>query len=95
MLIVSGRLYIKPGHRDEYLKLSLEAVALAREARGCRDFVVAPDPMVPDRVNVYEEWESEDALLTFRNAEGPPSNMFSLIERFDVSRHLIASSGPP
>jgi quinol monooxygenase YgiN len=94
MLIVSGRLYIKPGHREDYLKLSLEAVAMARQTPGCKDFVVAADPLIAERVNVYEEWESEQQLLAFRNA-GPPSSMFSLIERFDVSRHVVASSGPP
>lgn len=55
MLIVSGQLYIKPGRREEYLKLSVESVAQARQALGCRDFVVAADPLVADRVNVYEE----------------------------------------
>ena len=94
MLIVSGRLYIKPGRREEYLKLSLESVAQARQAPGCRDFVVGADPLVADRVNVYEEWESEEQLLAFRNS-GPASSMFELIARFDVSRHVIASSGPP
>jgi hypothetical protein len=43
MLIVSGRLYFKPGDRGEDLKLSLEAVALARQALECKDFVVAAD----------------------------------------------------
>jgi uncharacterized protein YndB with AHSA1/START domain len=32
------------------------AVVEARRAAGCRDFVVAADPIEPDRVNVYEEW---------------------------------------
>jgi quinol monooxygenase YgiN len=87
-------LYIKPGRREEYLKLSLESVAQARQAPGCGDFVVAADPLVEDRVNVYEEWESEEELLAFRNA-GRASSMFSLIAHFEVSRHIIASSGPP
>ena len=94
MLIVSGRLYIQQGRREDYLKLSLEAVALARQAPGCKDFVVAADPLVADRVNVYEEWESEKQLLAFRSA-GSTSSMFPLVERFYVSRHVVASSGPP
>jgi quinol monooxygenase YgiN len=71
MLIVSGRLYIKPGHREDYLKLSREAVALARQTPGCKDFVVAADPFVADRVNVYEEWESEQMMRDCaRGADG-------------------------
>lgn len=93
MLIVSGRIHLRPGSREEFVKASLEAVALARVARGCRDFVVAADPLEADRVNVYEEWESEEALLAFRGA-GPDSGMTSLIVRAQVARHVVASSGP-
>ena len=94
MLIVSGRIYVRPGARHEFLASSLGAVTQARRARGCRDFVVAADPIEPDRVNVYEEWESEEALLTFRGA-GPDEGLTSSIVRADVARHVVASSGPP
>ena len=93
MIIVSGRIYVRPGARQAFLTSSLEAVAQARGAPGCRDFVVAADPIEPDRVNVYEEWESEEALLTFRGG-GPDQDWSSSIVRADVSRHLISSSGP-
>ena len=93
MLIVSGRLYLKAGAMKEFLASSKEAVALARSARGCRDFVVSPDPIEPDRVNVYEEWESEKALLDFRGS-GPDNDMWSAIVRAEVFRHVISSSGP-
>lgn len=93
MLIVSGRIYVRPGARQAFLTSSLAAVAQARSARGCRDFVVAADPMEPDRVNVYEEWESEEALRTFRGA-GPDHDVSSSIVRADVSRHIVLSSGP-
>ena len=94
MIIVSGRIYVRPGARTEFLASSLDAVAQARTSRGCRDFVVAADPIEPDRVNVYEEWESEEALLTFRCA-GPDEGLTSSIVRADVARHVVASSGPP
>jgi Antibiotic biosynthesis monooxygenase len=94
MLIVSGRIYVRAGARPEFLKSSLDAIALARRSRGCRDFVVAADPIEPDRVNVYEEWESEEALLTFRGV-GPGDELTSSIVRADVSRHVVTSSGPP
>ncbi|MGH7342179.1 MAG: putative quinol monooxygenase, partial [Candidatus Rokuibacteriota bacterium] len=86
MLIVSGRIYVRPGSRQEFLASSLQAVALARKSRGCRDFVVAADPIEPDRVNVYEEWESQEALLAFRGA-GPDEGLTSSIVRADVARH--------
>lgn len=93
MLIVSGKLYLKTGAMKKFLAASAQAVALARSSPGCRDFVVAADSIEPDRVNVYEEWESENALFTFRGSE-PDRDMWSVIIRAEVFRHVIASSGP-
>jgi quinol monooxygenase YgiN len=45
MLIVSGSIYVRPGTREAFLTRSGEAVAQARRAWGCRDFVVAADPI--------------------------------------------------
>ena len=93
MIIVSGRLYLRPGTMENFLTASTEAVAQARRSPGCRDFVVAADPLEPERVNVYEEWESEKDLLNFRG-EGPDSDMWSSIVRASVFRHVVSSSGP-
>lgn len=94
MIIVSGRIYVRSGSRDDFLASSFEAMVKARSAPGCRDFTVAADPLEPQRVNVYEEWDSKEQLLTFRGS-GPDESLSSLIESADVSRHEIASSGPP
>src|SRR5207247_1713674 len=56
--------------REAFLASSRGAVIEARRAAGCRDFVVAADPIDPDRVNVYEEWDSDTQLEAFRGA-GP------------------------
>jgi hypothetical protein len=53
---------------------------------------VAADPIEPDRVNVYEEWDSEEALPTFRY--GPGDDLSAAIVRADIARHQVASSGP-
>lgn len=93
MIIVSGKIYLRPGTREDFLSSSLDAMVQARGSHGCRDFVVAADPIEPDCVNVYEEWESEDALLAFRGA-GPGEDLSSKIVRANVRRHVISSSGP-
>lgn len=93
MIIVAGKIYVRPGTRPEFLSSSLEAVTQARRTHGCRDFVVAADPIEPDRVHVYEEWESEEALLAFRGS-GPGEDLSSKIVRASVSRHVVSSSGP-
>ena len=93
MIIVSGKLYVRPGERENFLTRSAAAVLQARRTNGCLDFIVAADPVEPDRVNVYEEWESEDALLRFRG-DGPGDELSSNIVRAKVARHIVASSGP-
>lgn len=64
----------------------------ARRAAGCRDFVVASDPLEGDRVNVYEEWESREKLVAFRGS-GPGDDLSSLIARADVTEHAVTESG--
>jgi quinol monooxygenase YgiN len=94
MIIVSGKIYDRPGAREGFLALSPEAIMQARRSSGCHDFVVATDPIEADRVNVYEEWESEEALTAFRG-EGPGQDFLSEIIRAQVTRHVVLSSGPP
>ena len=93
MIIVSGQIYVTPNRREAFLASSGEAISMARRFRGCLDFVVAADPIEPDRVNVYEAWESEAALEEFRG-NGPGEDLSADIVRADVSRHQISSSGP-
>ena len=93
MIIVSGRIYVRPGTRQDFLARSAATVVQARRADGCLDFVVAGDPVESDRVNVYEEWESEESLLRFRG-DGPGEDLSSSIVRAKVARHTVACSGP-
>jgi quinol monooxygenase YgiN len=93
MIIVSGRIYVSPGKRTAFIAASRSAVVAARRAPGCRDFVVAADLIEHDRVNVYEEWESEEQLEAFRGA-GPSGELTSAIVRAEVSRHQVSASGP-
>jgi quinol monooxygenase YgiN len=93
MIIVSGRIHVAPGRRDNFVASSRVAMVAARKAPGCRDFVVAADPLDPDRVNVYEEWETDSELDAFRE-DGPAQELAVDIVHTDVSRHRISASGP-
>jgi quinol monooxygenase YgiN len=89
MIIVSGRIYVRPSKRNKFLSLSADAIAQARRSVGCRDFVVAADPIESNRVNVYEEWASRKALTAFRGA-GPGEDLSSLIEKADVAEYVVS-----
>ena len=92
MIIVAGRIPVAHGRRDAFLASSYAAVVSARSAPGCRDFVVAADPIEPDRVNVYEEWDTESELASFRGT-GPSQELTGDIVGAEVSRHHVSSSG--
>jgi quinol monooxygenase YgiN len=94
MIIVSGKIVLKPGQRGDFLKTSAAAMEAARRAPGCTAFVVAADPIEADLVNVYEEWEREEDLLKFRG-EGPSGDVRAMIASANVRRHEISGSGPP
>jgi quinol monooxygenase YgiN len=93
MIIVAGQIYVTPGMREKLLAESHAAMRAARETHGCRSFVVAGDPLEPDRVNVYEEWDSPADLEAFRGG-GPGPAISETIVRAEVFRHQIATSGP-
>jgi len=89
MIIVSGKIIVKPGTREAFLRASREAMELARKAAGCTDFVVAPDPLEDNRVNVYEQWRSREELLAFRGS-GPSPDLRAHVERMDVHEHTVS-----
>ena len=92
MIIVAGRLYVRPGTRPEFLARSMDAMTQARQASGCADFVVAADPLEAERVNVFEVWTDRGALEAFRGS-GPDDGLSALIVRADVAEHEVVPAG--
>lgn len=87
-IIVAGKLKIQPGRRDEFIARSIDAVVQARTYDLCEDFSVSPDPVDSARVNIFEKWQSRAALDAFRSA-GPESDLFTLVESFDVDEYEV------
>lgn len=92
MIVVAGHLRLKPGSRESFLQQSLPAVELARTTSGCKDFAVSPDVVDPDRVNIFELWETSEALETFRQ-DGPSEELSASILSASVEQYEIRSSG--
>lgn len=65
--------YLDPVERDQYLRESVEIMRQARGWAGCWDFTLTADPLEPDRINVYEHWDSDEAFLRFRNEATAPA----------------------
>ena len=68
MIIIAGHLRVAASERDQYLT-AVERVAIkARQAPGCQDFVQSADPIDPERINIYERWDSDELLMSFRTS---------------------------
>ncbi|GGK54360.1 antibiotic biosynthesis monooxygenase [Planomonospora parontospora subsp. parontospora] len=93
MIIISGRLVVDPDDRDAYLQDCAGAVEQARAASGCLDFVLGADLVDAGRINVYERWESEEALEAFRGS-GPEEEQTVAIRDAEVLRYHVSGVGP-
>lgn len=88
MIIVAGKLTLKPGKRDEFVDKAIDSISLARDLDDCEDFSVSLDPVDENRVNIFEKWKSRKSLEEFLNS-GPDNHSFSLVESFDVYEYEI------
>jgi quinol monooxygenase YgiN len=93
MIIIAGTLRVNPTDRVLYLERASAATALARSTPGCLDFAQSADPVEPDRINIFERWESDDALVAFRSL--PDDGVLTPpILGADVHRYRISSIEP-
>jgi quinol monooxygenase YgiN len=93
MIIIAGRLDVDPAARETYLAECRAVIEAARAADGCLDFLLAPDPVEPGRIHVYERWESDAQLERFRGA-APESPASVPIRHADVNLYRISEVGP-
>ncbi len=66
MIIVAGHVTVDPEQREAHLAGSISIVEKARQADGCLDFAMTADPLDPSRLNLFERWESQEAVKAFR-----------------------------
>lgn len=92
MIIISGKLYVDD--RDVYLAGCRKVVELARAAQGCLDFALSADLVEPDRINVYERWETDEDVERFRGA-GPEPEQAGQIRDAEVMRYRISGVEAP
>ena len=88
MIIVAGSLLVDPEAREDYLDGCRSVVETAREASGCLDFALSSDLVEPGRINVYERWDSAEALERFRG-EGPPSEQLAELREIRVRDYEV------
>lgn len=91
MVIVAGHLTLAPGERDDYLASCVDVVEQARRAPGCLDYALSADLVEPGRINIFERWESRQAVESFRG-EGPSDEQAAAIRSASVAEYDVAGS---
>jgi quinol monooxygenase YgiN len=94
MLVIAGHLVVDHSDRDRYVADCAVAVEAARRAPGCLDFALTADPLDPGRVNVYERWETDEDLASFRGS-GPDAGTAARILGADVRKYRISAVEDP
>ena len=91
MMIVAGHLMVDPSQRESYLAECLSVVEQARRAAGCLDFSISADLVDPGRINVFERWESQADVETFRGS-GPSDEQSTAMLSAAVSEYDITDA---
>jgi quinol monooxygenase YgiN len=97
VIIIAGHLRVAAGERSQYLDAVADVAVQARLAPGCHDFVQSADPIDPERINIYERWDDDDALMAFRtsgdeSADEPPTPP---LLGADVAKYRISAIESP
>ena len=91
MIIVAGFLKVDPVERENYLTDCIDLARAARSTEGCIDFHLSADPIEPGRINIFEHWESVEAVEAFRGS-GPNDDQQVVIVEARVQQYEIAGS---
>jgi quinol monooxygenase YgiN len=89
LVIVAGDMTVEPQQRDSYLAGCVSVVEKARGTAGCLDFAITADLIDPGRVNIFERWESQAAVETFRSS-GPSNEQLPAMLSASVAEYDIA-----
>jgi quinol monooxygenase YgiN len=62
IVIVQGVFTVDPDERERFVEASIGGMRSSRAEDGCLEYVMAADPLDPERVILSERWESMDHL---------------------------------
>jgi quinol monooxygenase YgiN len=61
-VILQGAFSIDSKERDRFVEARIESMRSSRKEDGCLEYVIAADPLDPERVVLSERWESMEHL---------------------------------
>jgi quinol monooxygenase YgiN len=93
MVIVAGHITVEPQQRESYVAGCVSVVEQARGTAGCLDFAITADLVDAGRVNIFERWESQAAVESFRG-NGPSNEQGAAILSASVTEYDVADVRP-
>ena len=98
MVIVAGRVAIKPEQREAAITSMQQVVAATKPEAGCIAYDFYEDVSEPNTFHVYEEWESDAHLSAHLQQAHTQTFLGGLGELViappDVKKYEVASGGP-
>ncbi len=89
MVIVAGQIIVDPAQRERYLAGCAGVVEQARRAPGCLDFAITADLIDKGRINIFERWETQEAVTAFRGS-GPSEDQGAAMLSASVAEYDVA-----
>ena len=68
-IVIAGEVELAAGSRERALEGAQPLIAQALAQPGCRHYAWSASPAHPDRVHVFEEWDSQEELAA--HLKGP------------------------
>ena len=97
-VVIAAQIDLDPAQREEALKSAKKWIDAALAEEGCLKYDWSMDGNNPSRVNVFEEWTSQEALAA--HFEGPEyAGMRDHLAKFDMrgaesAKYLVSHEGP-
>jgi quinol monooxygenase YgiN len=77
VIIVGGAFEVEPDQRGEFIASRHDLMRTSRAEAGCLEYVFCADPIEPNRVVLFERWETQadlDAHLSGMRSGPSPSD---------------------
>ena len=98
MIIIAGTISIDPNKADQALADAVEMMKATHQEQGNLAYVFSLDPLVPGQIQLFEKWESEEALAAHsasaHMAEFRPKMGGWGVTGASILKYEIASEGP-
>jgi quinol monooxygenase YgiN len=97
IVIVQGVFSLDSSERERFVELSTDSMRASRKEDGCLEYVMAGDPLDPERVVLSERWESMEHLqqhLSQQRSAPPGGESRPSPRSVEITLYEVATSRP-